>query len=269
MPPPEAPLAVVARGTVRGRTVAETALLTIGDDRLAVVLAAVRRPLELRFAQLEGVSARRVGEGAVLTLALPRGDAIALEGEATLAALAAEIERRATVLPELTRALRAVGARRGVPGTEHDRFFAPLLEARTRARAANAWPAQLAAFTGTTVRASWAALVHDLAAARQAASPPDRRALEAELEDALEGALDSLTAVDAAAGRLRAAADAERLLRWREWVDALARLFVEADRGWLAVLPVLAAAPPPASAGERGAEPRRRLPGRRGQARGG
>jgi hypothetical protein len=129
--------------------------------------------------------------------------------------------------------------------------------ARARARAAEGWPAQLAAFAGPAVRAAWTAMLHDLAAVRHADSPPDRRALEAELEEALEGALASLPNMEAAADRLRAAGDAERLLRWREWVDALARLFTEADRGWLAVLPVLAARPVPPSA----AQPQRRRRG--------
>lgn len=256
---------MLARGVVRGRTLAEPALLTLGEDRLAIVLTAVRRPLELRYTLFDGVSARQVGDVAVLTLTLPRGESLALEGEPAVAALAAEIERRATVLPELTRALRAVGARRGAPGAEHDRFFAPLLEARARARAAEAWPAQLSAFAPAAFRTAWTELLRDLAAARHADSPPDRRALEAELEEALERALDSLAMVDATAERLRAAGDAERLRRWREWVDALARLFAEADRGWLAVLPVLASAPAPAAAptAERDTGPRRGLLGRR------
>ncbi|HEX6631346.1 MAG TPA: hypothetical protein VF048_09655, partial [Gemmatimonadaceae bacterium] len=153
---------MLARGVVRGRTVAEPALLTLGDDRLAIVLTAVRRPLELRYATLEGVSAATAGDTSVLTLRLPRGDAMQLEGEPVIATLAAGIERRAMVLPELTRALRAVGARRGAPGAEHDRFFAPLLEARARARAAEGWPGQLAAFAGAPVRAAWTAMLRDL-----------------------------------------------------------------------------------------------------------
>jgi hypothetical protein len=95
------------------------------------------------------------------------------------------------------------------------------------------------------LRERWAVALAALAERRHPASAPDRRALEAGLAESLEGAGMCLGRLEAAADAVRAAEDAVRLARWRLWVAEVARLFVEADRCWLAALRELADAPLP------------------------
>ena len=248
---------VTLRGAATG-----AALVVVGDDGVTISAASLGAPVALPFAVLDGIALAESQGRVALTLHVAGGDAVDAEGGDALRAFAAEVERRATALPELTRPLRAVGTRRGGAGAEHDRFFAPLLEARTRAERAAGWREQVEAFAPERLRAAWAAAVAALCAERYPTSAPDRRALEAALEEALESASGCLGRVATAAAALREADDAARLRRWRRWVDEVARLFVEADRCWLASLQELAAAPPAPAEPERRRGPWGRLRGR-------
>jgi hypothetical protein len=155
----------------------------------------------------------------------------------------------AFALPEVTRGLRGLGSRRGSPGSDHDRFFAPLLAPLRRAReaaerAAPGWP-RAAAFAGAFDPPRMAAELRDtlaaLATERWPESAPDRRALEAELHDLAEETLEGLDTLGAGTARLRDADDDEtREGAWRAWRTALVRAFAAADRCWLAALPALA-----------------------------
>ncbi len=148
-------------------------------------------------------------------------------------------------IPELTRALRTFASHRGAPGSDHDRYFAPLVGALRVARDALAaggpepWRAAErvdAAAVADAVRATCAALAGE----RAGGSAPARRALEAELVE-LAGPL--LAALDDVAARARAlaAADAvERPACWGEWSRALGAAFAAADASWEASLPALA-----------------------------
>lgn len=249
-PPPAAPsalaepLPVQLRGRVRGRDVGGPALLILADDRLAVATDALPRALPLPFDRLLGLRLDRTGRAPLLAVHLAGGDVLEAEGDERLPAFAALVERRATVLPELTRALRAVGAARA-RGDAHDRWFAPLLAARTRAERAAGWAEQLHAFAPDVLRAAWRSALAELARERHPESPPDRRALGAALDEAVEGADRCLGRLEDAASSLRSADDAERLARWRAWVAELARLFDESDRCWLAALRELESAPLP------------------------
>ena len=260
----DASIPVQLRGARRGGDVSGPALLWATDDGLAIAGDRLRRPIAVRFAELDGVTVDAgdaVGAPPSLTLFLAGGDVLALEGDARVEALGRALERRATAFPELTRALRAVGTRRGAPGEEHDRFFAPLFEARARAERAEGWAAQLEAFAAPALRAAWAAALAGFAEQRHPESAPDRRALEAALGESVEAAGACLGRVEAAAAAVRSADDAVRLARWRLWVAEVARLFGEADRCWLAALDELAQAPlPSAPAPRRGVW--RRLRGR-------
>ena len=245
----EAPVPVRLHGLLRGDDVAGPAVLAVADDRLTLAGDALRRPLELRFVELDGLAlAAPPGRGPVLTLFPAEGDVLEAEGDHRLPAAHAAIEARATRFPELTRALRAVGARRGAPGEEHDRLFAPLLEARARAERAPGWRAQVEAFAPDVLRAAWADALAGFATLRHPASPPDRRALEAALAETMESAESCLGRLQRAADALLADGDAVRLRRWRAWLDEVARLFGEADRCWLAALRELGEAPPAAAA---------------------
>ena len=245
---------VQLRGLRRGSDVGGPALVWATEDGLAIAADRLRRPIAVRFGELDGVVAH-VGDGATpvptLVLYLADGDVLEVEGDERVAVLAAELVRRATTFPEVTRGLRAVGTRRGDPGEDHDRFFAPLLDARARAEQASGWEAQLDAFGAEVLRERWARSLVALAAQRHPESAPDRRALEAVLDEAIEGAGLCLGRVEAAAAAVREADDATRLAHWRHWAAEVGRLFGEADRCWLAALreladsPAVAPAPPP------------------------
>lgn len=165
-------------------------------------------------------------------------------------------------LPELMRGLRAFGSSRALPGADHDRYFAPLVEsvralrsAHERALASGTEPwraadAVDATRAGTRLRATLAAI----AAERFPDSAPDRRALEAELADEADPLFDALDALDAEARRLREAADDERAAAWRRWTAALVATLAAADGSWARAVPVLRETPaPPRAARRRGA----------------
>ena len=148
-------------------------------------------------------------------------------------------------LPEVTRALRAFGTRRGRPGSDHDRFFAPLLDPLRRARdhvargTGRPWEAA-GHVDAAAVAAGVRAALDALAAEHGGPRPPDRRALAAELDELAEPLFAALDALGVAAASLAAADDAERPSAWRAWGAALARAFSAADGVWEAMLPALA-----------------------------
>ena len=148
-------------------------------------------------------------------------------------------------IPEVTRALRAFGARRGLPGSDHDRFYAPLLGPLRRARdhvaRATGRPWEAAALVdAAAVDADVRAMLAELAAAHAGPRAPDRRALEAELEELAEPLFAALGALGTAAAALAAAEPWERPGAWRDWVAALLAAFRAADAAWEAMLPALA-----------------------------
>lgn len=238
----EGAMPVTLRGMLRGLPLEGTALLALGADRLRLAPSGGHAPLELRWTDLEGVDVAADGDAAVLALHVRGGDAIELHGDRALLHTGAQVERRATALPELTRALRAVGSRRGAPGGEHDRFFGALLDARARAERAEGWAVQLAAFGAPVLRRSLEQVLDDFAVARHPASAPDRRALQAELLELAEALLAHLDRLDRAAARVQAAEPAVRLVAWRAWVQEVRTLFEVADCCWIALLPALDAA---------------------------
>ena len=258
-PPRVTTMDVVARGLVRGRDVDGAARLELGEV-LCVVPHADAAPVRIAPHDLDGVEA--FTRAATLVLYLRGGDALELEGGAALTGAG---ERWATRLPELTRDLRTLGTRR-VAGEEHDRFFAPLLDARRAAERGVGWEVQRAAFEPVVLRRALEQAVAAFAASRHPASAPDRRALEAELEEYLACVLSALTVVEEAGARLAGAEARRRLVAWRDWAAAVRGVFVEADRCWLDARAVLAAIEPPAP---QPAEPGlvERILGRRGRRR--
>jgi len=81
-------------------------------------------------------------------------------------------------LPEFTRSLRALAVP-SQPGSDHDRVFKPLIQARTAAHKVQSVEAQVAAFDPARLEREWREAITALASARHARSAPDRRALEA------------------------------------------------------------------------------------------
>lgn len=238
-------ITVTATGLLRGQELSGSATVALRGDVLEVVTRSARHALPVTA--LDGA---RILESGALELALDGADGVVLyagiNGAASVRALGDELLRRACVIPEFTRALRGLGSRRAGPGTEHDRFFQPLLEARRGAeRAARADGARLA-FDAASLRAAFNRRLREMAHERFPHEPPERRALEAEATDIAAPLYQALISLDVAQRALDAAPDIDRFARWREWTGALQHVFAQADDVWLALRPVFAATAPPA-----------------------
>jgi hypothetical protein len=232
---------VRVRGTLRGAPVDSEGAVRLIDD--AVSIQTDEREVSTRVDRLDGV----VWETPVLTLHMGR-DAVELSGHMGLQPLGTQIVASALALPEFTRTMRALGTRRGHVGADHDRFFAGLLAARRAAEGFVEPESRLAAFDARRLSQSITTLLGELAAERYPESAPDRRALEAELLEHAEHVQAALVALGEAANGVRSSANAARLAAWRRWTWAAKRVFDEADRCWIAVVPALIAspvAPPP------------------------
>jgi len=178
-------------------------------------------------------------DDAQLTLFLRSGDLLELARSPDLPHVADALTRRACAFPELTLRLRALGSGRANPGSDHDRFFGPLLAARRTAAGQRNPLDHVATFDAVTLAAALDRTLADFAAERFPRSAADRRALEAELDEMAEGLVTSFGALGAAARDVLAGADDVRFARWRAWAAAVQRVFDEADRAWIAALPVL------------------------------
>jgi len=141
-------------------------------------------------------------------------------------------------LPEFTRSLRALAVP-SQPGSDHDRVFKPLIQARTAAHKVQSVEAQVAAFDPARLEREWREAITALAAARHATSAPDRRALEAELDTLAAPVWTSLEALQRAGAAAKAAPTDGRRAAWTKWVEAVQRTFDAADDWWRAALPVL------------------------------
>jgi hypothetical protein len=222
---------------LRGSEIDADGTVRLHEDVLAIQVG--DRELSTRVDRVDGV----VWETPTLTVYVAR-DTIELTGHAGIQPLGAQIVAVALALPELTRTMHGLGSsRRGHPGSEHDRFFASLLAARRAAEGFTEPESRLAAFDSRRLTQTLTTLFSELASERYPESPPDRRALEAELLDSAERLFATLEALGAAAGEVRSSAAPVRLARWRDWMRAAHRVFEEADRCWIAVVPALSAAP--------------------------
>ena len=227
---------VRVRGTLRGVEIDADATVRLVDETVSMLVD--DREYTTRVDRIDGV----VWESGVLTLYVAR-DTVELSGHAALHSLGAGIMEVALALPELTRTMHGMGSRRGRPGVEHDRFFAGLLAARRSAEGFAEPESRLAAFDPRHLTQSINTLLAELAAERFPQSAPDRRALEAELLEYAERLQLAIDALGSAADDVRTGNNAVRLARWRDWTRAAQRVFEEADRCWIAVLPALTAAP--------------------------
>ena len=141
-------------------------------------------------------------------------------------------------LPEFTRSLRALAVP-SAPGSDHDRVFKPLIQARTAAHKVHALEAQVAAFDASRLEREFRDAIAAFATARHARSAPDRRALEAELETLAAPLWSALRALQESAMATRGVSAGDRKSAWERWVQAVQRVFDTADDWWRAVLPVL------------------------------
>lgn len=135
-------------------------------------------------------------------------------------------------LPELVRDHRLLGSRRGGHVDLQARFLAPLLQARKRLEGEVDLDTRVATLDARALRERMATAVQALAKDIHPVSPPDRRGLEAELEEALDSMFTAIDAIEQAAMVFRDAPEAVRFTAWRRWVSAVSNVFALADRSW-------------------------------------
>lgn len=215
-----------------GRTDLGPGTAVIDNETMMVVIrvGAEDRPVRV---PLSGIDALEVTADE-LVVSLRDGARVALVSGSALE-LRDELALRCRILPELTRALRTMGSRRGRSGrrataaTDQERFFAPLLEAKRRTIRSGATSATTS-FDAESLALEMDNAVRSFAATRHGTNPPARRALEAELVDLSEPLRDVLADLKAAADALRD--DPDDLPQWRVWTTALRSTFETADRVW-------------------------------------
>jgi hypothetical protein len=225
------PIAVTA--TRIGRTDLGDGSVLIDDDAVIIALnATADRRLRMVLTTVDAVAV----SGDDVSIILHDGTHVVVTTAAP-AQMAEELMLRCRTLPELTRALRAFGSRRGhrsmraQAAAEQARFFAPLLEARRRASAAGPPLSVVASFAAGQLAAELVEALEAFAGERYATPGPERRALHAELTDIAEPLILSLKSLDEAAAV--ASASIQDLRLWRAWSDQLRATFETADRVWL------------------------------------
>jgi len=232
-------LMVRVRGTLRGAPVDAEGTVRLVED--VVFIEVDDREHSLRLDQIDGV----VWEPPMLAMYHAR-DLTELSGHAGLQSLGTRILTSALMLPELARTMHGLGSRQGIPGADHDRFFSGLLSARRAAEGFVELESRLAAFDPRRLTQQFTTLLGEMAAERYPDSPPDRRALEAELLEHAERLYAAIEALGEAAARVRESGNEMRLAEWRAWTRRAQRVFEEAGRCWIAVLPALGASSVPA-----------------------
>ena len=223
----EARYAVSASGTWRGAPLSGDVVLELTPDDVAIASVLGERRLPVPLGALRGVHFR----DGQLTLFLPDGT-VTLAGEGRLAAAARDIVARACAPGELTLALRSLGSHRRGADDLQRRYFEPLLVARRKLDRAAEPNAQAAALDARTLRTAYHDLAHRIAerSAGQAAS--DKRALEAQIDEALAPLVVALDTLEAAASALRTSAADSTISLWREWSSLAGAAFSAADRCW-------------------------------------
>ena len=236
---PHAPVRVEVRGSVHRQPVGGRMSLAVDLD--GVVLVPLDddlhpgAPIRIAFDAMDGVTYEAPAEQ--LTIVFRSGEPVTARGDARLAAVAEDILLRGRMVPELTRALRTLGGRRG--GAGQDEFFRPLLDARRAAAAGG--DAAIAAFDAGELRLAVEAQLSRLATRHEPERPAAQRALEARLCDAALPLLDALARIGDAATAATGAPPARALRAWREWAGAVLRAFERADAAWLQVRATLQA----------------------------
>lgn len=139
---------------------------------------------------------------------------------------------RVCPLPELARGHRVLGSRRGGRVDLQAALLTPLLQARRRLEDEKDIDARVMSMDARALRERLDAAVRAIAQDVHPASPPDRRGLEAELEEAMSRLHGDLEAMAASAERFREAPEQARFSTWRQWVSAVQRVYAEADACW-------------------------------------
>ena len=197
--------------------------LQLGDEELTIIFPG--RPADETAFAIPYDAIETVGTDEVLATVVTRDGARLSFATSDAGALRAAILTECRALPELTRALRAMGSRRiGArerPRALEDevRYFAPFLAAR-RAAAHAASPRQaIAAFEPVALTTALDATLGAFATDRAGNRLPRWRAIEAELSELADPVRVALAEPRAAGDRARVD-DVDDLARWRAWVGA-------------------------------------------------
>jgi len=228
-----------------GRTNLGAGSVVLDDDTISVLVRSTAddHPVRMGFDSVDAVAV--VGDE--LVLALRDGTRVTFVS-AGATQFAAAVLTRCRALPELTRALRTFGSRRGTrsrrdsSAAEQRRFFAPLLDARRLAGAASVPAGVIGAFDGVELSAALTTALRGFATERHPEEGPARRALEAELDEIAEPLMLAIAALADAGSGARAAVD--DLTLWRAWAGQLRATFEVADRVWMSLDVALDAAAP-------------------------
>jgi hypothetical protein len=229
--------AVTVSATRIGRTDLGPGSAIVDEDALTIVIRGTSgdRPIRVPLAMIDGAMLSKDRDD--LTVVLRDGTRIALASMSS-AHLRDELLARCRALPEITRALRTLGSRRGQStragaASDQQRFFAPLLQARRAAGAASSPASIIAAFDVATLSTAYNQTLREFARERFAEAGPARRALDAELIDLAEPLLNALDALGDAATSAGESVDDLRL--WRTWAGGVRSAFEVADRVWLSL----------------------------------
>lgn len=169
----------------------------------------------------------------------------AVESKEGLELVWVQLLERACPLPELARDHRLLGSRRGGSVAAQARFLSPLLDARKRIEKHPDLESRIAALDARQLRDRVNTALQAIAADTFPGSHPDRRALEAELEEAMSAFFRQLESVEAAATHFRAAPEAIRFSAWRDWVNRVADAYALADGAWAAASRFIPGSPRP------------------------
>lgn len=146
-------------------------------------------------------------------------------------------------LPELTRALRALGSGRRSAGWMQLQFFTPLLDARKRVAGSRDADTALHAFDAGSLAQALERSIERMVQGWPDTRVSARRALRAELRERTRDYAAALHALDERAADVMAASPAERTTAWRAWTTQLAATFDAADRAWLSLRSIADALP--------------------------
>jgi hypothetical protein len=149
-------------------------------------------------------------------------------------------------LPELTRALRALGSARRGGGSLQSQFFHPLVDARRKAAEARDAPARVRAFDAAELLKALDRAVDKIVAGWPDDRVSIRRALRAELLDRVSSYGRALDRLSERADEALAADESSRLDAWRAWTSQLAVTFDAADRSWMSLRSAVESLPPKA-----------------------
>ncbi|MEK7401299.1 MAG: hypothetical protein AABZ80_02935 [Gemmatimonadota bacterium] len=141
-------------------------------------------------------------------------------------------------LPELARAMRALGSSRRSGGERQSHFFLALLDARRRAEQATSPQARLDAFDAAELSRALDRVIERILGDWPDKRPSVRRALRAELGERVVPYSVALAALAERGREASEAPDPHRLEAWRGWTVQLAVTFEAADRAWLALMSV-------------------------------